>query len=206
MLSNDTRRQRRPLLQAPIIVSMLKKSTPGTFSPETTATTSSGYSTGGSSVSNTKELRSKKSSLTARRQQCHQQQQYKTQSKGKKAQEQSTRSERVYLRSSFFDKVALKMTFSIYLYSIPSSKYCIYLSFCSLTHTQKKKKKKYKYCTNLSVYRPWKELLVPVVFFNVNIDRFSIIPPTILHNLSILITMFCFSLCLSRISQSSVET
>ncbi|CAF2395820.1 unnamed protein product [Rotaria sp. Silwood2] len=81
MLSNERHRQHQSLLQAPKIPNMFKKSTSGTLSPETTTTTSSGYSTGGSSVSNTQDPCMKKSSSIAHKQYSHQEQ-HKTKSKG----------------------------------------------------------------------------------------------------------------------------
>jgi hypothetical protein len=84
MLSTERHRQHRSLLQAPKLTNMFKHSILGTLSPEST---SSGYSTGGSSVSTTinpsleKPTTSSSSSSIAHKQQ---QQQYKTKSKGKK--------------------------------------------------------------------------------------------------------------------------
>ncbi|CAF0928428.1 unnamed protein product [Rotaria sp. Silwood1] len=81
MLSNRRHRQHQSLLQTPKIPNVLKKSTSGTLSPDTTTTTSSGYSTGGSSVSNTKDPCLKKSSSIAHKQHSDQEQ-HKTKSKG----------------------------------------------------------------------------------------------------------------------------
>jgi hypothetical protein len=87
MLSTERHRQHRSLLQAPKLPNMFKHSILDTLSPESTVTTSSGYSTGGSSVSTTinpsleKPTTSSSSSSIAHKQQ---QQQYKTKSKGKK--------------------------------------------------------------------------------------------------------------------------
>ncbi|UJR28288.1 hypothetical protein I4U23_009536 [Adineta vaga] len=83
MLSTERQRSHRPMLQAPKITNMLKHSILGTLSPETSITTSSGYSTGGSSVSTTRNASTKKTSPTiASKQQQQQQQQYDTKSKG----------------------------------------------------------------------------------------------------------------------------
>jgi hypothetical protein len=87
MLSKERHRQHKSKLPP----DMFKQSISGTLSPETTATTSSGYSTGGSSVStrlnpSLKKLSSSSSSATSNtRKEHHQQQkQQKTKSKGKK--------------------------------------------------------------------------------------------------------------------------
>ncbi|CAF1106751.1 unnamed protein product [Adineta ricciae] len=84
MLSTERRRTHRSMLQAPKITNMLKHSILGTLSPETSITTSSGYSTGGSSVSTTRNTSSKKPSPSIASKQQHQQQheQYDAKSKG----------------------------------------------------------------------------------------------------------------------------
>ncbi|CAF3786176.1 unnamed protein product [Adineta steineri] len=80
MLSNQRQRQQQQhhsLQQASKTTDMFKQPILGTLSPDTTVTTSSGYSTGGSSVSTTINLSPKKSSVLIARKQQH-----KTKSKG----------------------------------------------------------------------------------------------------------------------------
>ena len=84
MLSNRRQRQSRSVLLTSKIQDMFKPSTPGTLSPMTTATTSSGYSTGDSSVSTAAVPSLKKSpSSSIGLKQQQQQQQHRTKSKGK---------------------------------------------------------------------------------------------------------------------------
>jgi hypothetical protein len=77
MLSKGCQRH-RSFLQPTKFTDTLKRSPSGTLSPDTITNTSSGYSTGGSSISTTIVPSSKKSSLS-----IAQKQQHKTKSKGK---------------------------------------------------------------------------------------------------------------------------
>lgn len=80
MLSHERHRQHRSFLQTSKSTrEMLKQPTLGTLSPETT--TSSGYSTGGSSISTSVNQSLKKSSSIQQKSHLHQEQ--KTKSKGK---------------------------------------------------------------------------------------------------------------------------
>jgi len=103
MLSRE--RHQSILLHAPKVPHLSKQPTSGTLSPETTTTTSSGYSTGGSSVSTTIKLSSKKSATSIGQKQI-QPQQHNVKSKGKKKKYKSHVVKRTYLCSSYFDHSA----------------------------------------------------------------------------------------------------
>jgi hypothetical protein len=194
MLSNG---HHRSLLQTSKITEMLKQPTLGTLSPETTATTSSGYSTGGSSVSTSINPSLKKSSVSSSStggkqllQQQQQQQQHKTKSKGKKNIIHVAK--RPYLRSSYFDSASTDDIYYVFL--IYTS--CIYLSFYSPTNTEKKA----QYITIVLIcqHLPLVEILVltsSFFLFIVNIDTFSCIPPTMMvfdDDKNVFFVILCF--------------
>lgn len=82
MLSHERHRQHRSFFQTPKSPKdMLKQTTLGTLSPETT--TSSGYSTGGSSVSTSLHQSLKKSSSIRQKSHPHQEQKQETKTKSK---------------------------------------------------------------------------------------------------------------------------
>jgi hypothetical protein len=114
MLSNG---QHRSVLQTKKIQNMLKQVPACTLSPETSTITSSGYSTGGSSVSTTinQSLKKSSSSSIASKQHHHQQQEHKTKSKGKKKEENNARGVRTYLRSSYFNSASTDDIYYIFL-------------------------------------------------------------------------------------------
>ncbi len=161
MLSNG---HHRSLLQTSKITEMLKQPTLGTLSPETTATTSSGYSTGGSSVSTSINPSLKKSSVSSSStggkqllQQQQQQQQHKTKSKGKKNIIHVAKGPIYALAISI---VLLQMTFTMYFSSIHHVSI-----YHSILQQNRKKSPIYNYCTNLPAFALGRNSLPNFVFF-----------------------------------------
>ena len=178
MLSHERHRQHRSFLQTSKSTrNMVKQPALGTLSPETT--TSSGYSTGGSSVSTSVNQSLKKSSSIQQKSHLHQEQ--KTKSKGKREKKPRATLCMHVVQTAIYalaiSIVPLQMTFTRYFSSMYLS-----LVLCSnkAEETRKKKGRKisasHNYCNDLSAFvlrRDYRSNYFFVFFlFSVNIDIF----------------------------------
>lgn len=168
MLSNRRQRQSRSELLTSKIQDMFKPSTLGTLSPMTTATTSSGYSTGDSSVSTAAVPCLKKSPASSIGLKQQQQQQHRTKSKGKQKtseKENKTHLVRGTRHAQAISLALLPMTFSIILSLSLSSTdddlmtAALHLFIHDSILPSNENRQRSNYCTNLLLSMPLEEII-----------------------------------------------
>jgi hypothetical protein len=149
---------------------MFKPSTLGTLSPMTTATTSSGYSTGDSSVSAAAvpSLKKSPSSSIGLKQQQQQQQQHRTKSKGKQKTSEKKKNKTHLVRGTrhaqAISLALLPMTFSIFLslsrrHDDDLKTTALHLLIRDSILLSNENRQRSNYCTNLLLLMPLEEII-----------------------------------------------